>query len=112
MKVEVRIHKEDLRKVVEVAEDEFDESGDTSTNTKIREFLLEQLEDEYKQVETVVWIDGGNPSIRSLEETQGGVVEPHMKVSKKNGSYECSFTTRKPYLFFDGNGDPKEIKVE
>ena len=80
MKVEVRIHKEDLRKVVEVAEDEFDESGDTSSNTKIREFLLEQLEDEYKQVEIDVWIDGGVPKI--ISET-----EPDIKVSKSNGSY-------------------------
>ena len=44
MKLEVRLHKEDLRKVVEFDEDEFDESGDTSTNTKIREFLLQGLQ--------------------------------------------------------------------
>ena len=108
MKVEVSLHKEDLRKVVEFDENEFDESGDTSSNTKIREFLLEQLKDEYSQVETDVWVDGG--VIQNLEETHDCVVKPHMKVSKKNGSYECSFTTRKPFLFFDGMGDPKEIK--
>ena len=79
MKVEVRIHKEDLIKVVEVDEDEFDESGDTSTNIKIREFLLEQLEDEYKQVEIFVAITGGGSILN--EKT------PDMKVSKKNGSY-------------------------
>jgi hypothetical protein len=49
MKVEVRLHKEDLRKVVEVDEDEFP-IADTSTNT------------------------------------------------------------REPYLFFDGEGNPKEVK--
>ena len=80
MKVEVRLHKEDLIKVVEVDEDEFDENGDTSTNTEIRKFLLEQLEDEYKQVEIDVWIDGGVPKI--ISET-----EPDIKVSKSNGSY-------------------------
>ena len=108
MKVEVSLHKEDLRKVVEFDENEFDKSGDTSSNTKIREFLLEQLKDEYSQVETDVLVD--IVGIQKLEETYDCVVKPHMKVSKKNGSYECSFTTRKPFLFFDGMGDPKEIK--
>ena len=79
MKVEVRLNRSDLIKVVEVDEDEFDESGDTSTNTEIRKFLLEQLEEEYKQEKINVWITGGG-SI--LDETK-----PDMKVSKKNGSY-------------------------
>ena len=78
MKVEVRIHKEDLIKVVEVDEDEFP-SMDTSTNTEIRKYLLEQLEDEYKQVEIFVAITGGGSILN--EKT------PDMKVSKKNGSY-------------------------
>ena len=80
MKVEVSLQKV-LKKVVEVDEDEFP-SMDTSTNTEIRKYLLEQLEDEYKQVEifveTRVWIDDSS----ILDEKT-----PDMKVSKKNGSY-------------------------
>ena len=78
-KVQVTIHQQDLIKIVEIDEDEIPNSGDTSTNTEIRKFLLEQLEDEYKQVETRVWIDDGGSILD--EKT------PDMKVSKKNGSY-------------------------
>jgi len=77
MKVEVSLQKV-LKKVVEVDEDEFP-SMDTSTNTEIRKYLLEQLEDEYKQVEIFVAITGGGSILN--EKT------PDMKVSKKNGSY-------------------------
>ena len=79
-KVQVTIHQQDLIKIVEIDEDEIPNSGDTSTNSEIRKFLLEQLEDEYKQVEIDVWIDGGVPKI--ISET-----EPDIKVSKSNGSY-------------------------
>jgi len=79
MKVEVRVHKDDLIKVVEVDEDEFDESGDTSSNTEIRKFLLERLQDEWYDDEEELWIDGGGSILN--EKT------PDMKVSKKNGSY-------------------------
>ena len=81
MNVEVTLQKV-LKKVVEVDEEVFIDFGDkTTSNTKIREeFLLEQLEDEYKQVEIDVWIDGGVPKI--ISET-----EPDIKVSKSNGSY-------------------------
>jgi len=80
MNVEVTLQKV-LKKVVEVDEEVFIDFGDkTTSNTKIREeFLLEQLEDEYKQVETRVWIDDGGSILD--EKT------PDMKVSKKNGSY-------------------------
>jgi hypothetical protein len=79
MKVEVTLNRSDLIKVVEVDEHEFDEIGDTSTNTEIRKFLLEQLVEEYEQVEINVWIDGGGSILN--EKT------PDMKVSKKDGSY-------------------------
>ena len=78
-KVQVTIHQQDLIKIVEIDEDEIPNSGDTSTNTEIRKFLLEQLEDEYKQVEIFVAITGGGSILN--EKT------PDMKVSKKNGSY-------------------------
>jgi len=78
VKVEIQ---QTLTKVVEVDEDEFDGSCDTSSikYKKIREFLLEQLKDEYNQVGIQMFINGGG-SI--LDETK-----PDMKVSKKNGSY-------------------------
>ena len=91
MKVEVQVTKQDLIKVVEVDEDEFDVTPHSSStcvtklNIEIRKFLLEQLEDEYKQVETNVWVDAR--CINKKEEMYKISIKPDMKVSKKNGSY-------------------------
>ena len=79
MKVEVRIHKEDLIKVVEVSDEVFTDFGDQPSNTEIRKFLLERLQDEWYDDEEELWIDGGGSILN--EKT------PDMKVSKKNGSY-------------------------
>ena len=94
MKVEVRIHKEDLIKVVEVSDEVFTDFGDQPSNTEIRKFLLEQLEDEYKQVGTKVWIDAYVEKENPSKDYNGGLVfiqrlgqyenQPDMKVSKKN----------------------------
>ena len=80
MHVKVEIE-QTLTKVVEVHEDEFEGSCDTSSikYKKLREFLLEQLKDEYNQTGISLYITGGG-SI--LDETK-----PDMKVSKKDGSY-------------------------
>jgi hypothetical protein len=93
MKVEVRLTKVDLIKVVEVDEDEFKDDliphssskGVNERNIEIRKFLLEQLEDEYTQVETNCWVDAR--CINKKEEMYKISIKPDMKVSKKNGSY-------------------------
>ena len=77
-KVQVTIHQQDLIKIVEI-DWKIPNSGDTSGNTEIRKFLLEQLEDEWKQGGIDVLISGGG---RIINETK-----PDMKVSKSNGSY-------------------------
>ena len=80
MKVEVRIHKEDLIKVVEVSDEVFTDFGDQPSNEEIRKFLLERLQDEwYDDEEKLLWIDAGGSILN--EKT------PDMKLSKKNGSY-------------------------
>ena len=79
MKVEVRIHKEDLIKVVEVSDEVWSDGYDQPSNKEIRKFLLERLQDEWYADEEELWIDGGGSILN--EKT------PDMKVSKKNGSY-------------------------
>jgi hypothetical protein len=79
MNVNIEIQ-QTLKKVVEVDECDFEETDSSSIYyKKMREFFLEQLIDEYNQIEPDMFISSGG-SI--LDETK-----PDMKLSKKNGSY-------------------------
>ena len=77
VKVEIQ---QTLTKVVEVDEEDFVEVDTSSIYYKpMREFLLEQLKDEYNQTEICMYITSGG-SI--LDENK-----PDMKLTKKNSSY-------------------------
>ena len=77
VKVEIQ---QTLTKIVEVDEGDFVEPDTCSIYyKKMREFLLEQLKDEYNQTKTNLFIGSGGSILDEMK--------PDMKLSKKNGSY-------------------------
>ena len=81
MKIEVTIHRQDVNRIVEIDGYINPDDGDLSKqdDSEIKKFLLEHLEDEWKQGGVNVWLNPGGTIIQESK--------TDFKVSKSNGSY-------------------------